>query len=52
MVDVKLFPGAAGCGAVPLPHHYGGRRHQLPSVGPGNILGEILKANVVPTGTS
>ena len=49
MVDVKLFQALVtalrySCRIIMV-----GDADQLPSVGPGNILGEILKAGVVPT---
>ena len=49
MVDVKLFQALL---AAARPHCriiMVGDADQLPSVGPGNILGEILRAGVVPT---
>ena len=45
MVDVKLFQALRySCRIIMV-----GDADQLPSVGPGNILGEILRADVVPT---
>ncbi len=49
MVDVKLFQSLLsalkrGCRIVMV-----GDADQLPSVGPGNILGDIIAAQVVPT---
>ena len=49
MVDVKLFQALL---AAARPHCriiMVGDADQLPSVGPGNILGEILRAGIVPT---
>ena len=49
MVDVKLFQALL---AAARPHCriiMVGDADQLPSVGPGNILGEILRVGVVPT---
>ena len=49
MVDVKLFQSLLcalkrGCRMVLV-----GDADQLPSVGPGNILGEVIRSGVVPT---
>ena len=49
MVDVKLFQSLLsalkqGCRMVLV-----GDTDQLPSVGPGNILGEVIKSGVIPT---
>ncbi len=49
MVDVKLFQSLLaalkhGCRIIMV-----GDADQLPSVGPGNILGELLRAGVLPT---
>ncbi|MDD4850724.1 MAG: ATP-dependent RecD-like DNA helicase [Gemmiger sp.] len=49
MVDVKLFQALLsalkhGCRIIMV-----GDADQLPSVGPGNILGEILRVNTLPT---
>lgn len=49
MVDVKLFQALLAAAR----HHCRiimvGDADQLPSVGPGNILGEILRADILPT---
>ncbi|WP_394962228.1 ATP-dependent RecD-like DNA helicase [Candidatus Allofournierella merdavium] len=49
MVDVKLFQSLLaalrhGCRIIMV-----GDADQLPSVGPGNILGEVIQSGVVPT---
>ena len=49
MVDVKLFQSLLcalkhGCRIIMV-----GDADQLPSVGPGNILGEVIRSGVVPT---
>ncbi|MGN0975262.1 MAG: AAA family ATPase, partial [Gemmiger sp.] len=49
MVDVRLFQSLLtalrpGCRIIMV-----GDADQLPSVGPGNILGEVLRAGVLPT---
>ena len=49
MVDVKLFHSLLaalrhGCRIIMV-----GDTDQLPSVGPGNILGEVIRSKVVPT---
>ena len=49
MVDVKLFQSLLaalrqGCRIIMV-----GDADQLPSVGPGNILGEVVRSGVVPT---
>ena len=49
MVDVKLFQALLAAARYHCRIIMVGDADQLPSVGPGNILGEILRANVVPT---
>ena len=49
MVDVKLFQALLAAARYHCRIIMVGDADQLPSVGPGNILGEILKAGVVPT---
>ena len=49
MVDVKLFQALIAALRYSCRIIMVGDADQLPSVGPGNILGEILKAGVVPT---
>ena len=49
MVDVKLFQALIAALRYSCRILMVGDADQLPSVGPGNILGEILRANVVPT---
>ena len=49
MVDVKLFQALLAAARYHCRIIMAGDADQLPSVGPGNILGEILRANVVPT---
>ena len=49
MVDVKLFQALLAAARYHCRIIMVGGADQLPSVGPGNILGEILKAGVVPT---
>ena len=49
MVDVKLFQSLLaalrhGCRIIMV-----GDADQLPSVGPGNVLGEVIRSGVVPT---
>ena len=49
MVDVKLFQALLAAARYHCRIIMVGDADQLPSVGPGNILGEILRAGVVPT---
>ena len=49
MVDVKLFQALLAAARYHCRIIMVGDADQLPSVGPGNILGEILRADVVPT---
>ena len=49
MVDVKLFQALIAALRYSCRIIMVGDADQLPSVGPGNILGEILRAGVVPT---
>ena len=49
MVDVKLFQALIAALRYTCRIIMVGDADQLPSVGPGNILGEILRAGVVPT---
>ena len=49
MVDVKLFQALIAALRYSCRIIMVGDADQLPSVGPGNILGEILRADVVPT---
>ena len=49
MVDVKLFQALLAAARYHCRIIMVGDADQLPSVGPGNILGEILRACVVPT---
>lgn len=49
MVDVKLFQALLAAARPHCRFILVGDADQLPSVGPGNILGEILRAGVVPT---
>ena len=49
MVDVKLFQALLAAARYHCRIIMVGDADQLPSVGPGNILGEILRANVAPT---
>lgn len=49
MVDVKLFQALLAAARYHCRIIMVGDSDQLPSVGPGNILGEILRADVVPT---
>ena len=49
MVDVKLFQSLLAAARDHCRIIMVGDADQLPSVGPGNILGEILSAGVVPT---
>lgn len=49
MVDVKLFQSLLAAARYHCRIIMVGDADQLPSVGPGNILGEILAAGVVPT---
>ena len=49
MVDAKLFQALLAAARYHCRIIMVGDADQLPSVGPGNILGEILKAGVVPT---
>lgn len=49
MVDVKLFEALLAACRPHCRFVLVGDADQLPSVGPGNILGEILQANVLPT---
>ena len=42
-------PVPSGGPAPPLPADPGGDADQLPSVGPGNVLSEILRADTLPT---
>ncbi len=48
MVDVKLFQALLAAARYHCRIIMVGDADQLPSVGPGNILGEILRADVVP----
>ncbi len=49
MVDVKLFQALLAAARYHCRIIMVGDADQLPSVGPGNILGEILRTQVVPT---
>lgn len=49
MVDVKLFQALLAATRYHCRIIMVGDADQLPSVGPGNILGEILQADVLPT---
>lgn len=49
MVDVKLFQALLAAARYHCRIIMVGDADQLPSVGPGNILGEILRTRVVPT---
>ena len=49
MVDVKLFQALLAACRPHCRFVLVGDADQLPSVGPGNILGEILQAGVLPT---
>ena len=49
MVDVKLFQALLAAARYHCRISMVGDADQLPRVGPGNILGEILRAGVVPT---
>ena len=49
MVDVKLFQALLAAARYHCRIIMVGDADQLPSVGPGNILGEILRTGVVPT---
>ena len=49
MVDVKLFQALLAAARYHCRIIMVGDADQLPSVGPGNILGEILRVGVVPT---
>ena len=49
MVDVKLFQALLAACRPHCRFVLVGDADQLPSVGPGNILSEILQANVLPT---
>ena len=49
MVDVKLFQALLAAARPHCRFVLVGDADQLPSVGPGNILGEILRAGVLPT---
>ena len=49
MVDVKLFQALLAAARPHCRTIMVGDADQLPSVGPGNILGEILRAGIVPT---
>lgn len=49
MVDVKLFQALLAAARYRCRIIMVGDADQLPSVGPGNILGEILRAGVLPT---
>ena len=49
MVDAKLFQALLAATRYHCRIIMVGDADQLPSVGPGNVLGEILQANVLPT---
>lgn len=49
MVDVKLFQALLAAARSHCRIIMVGDADQLPSVGPGNILGEVVRAKVVPT---
>lgn len=49
MVDAKLFQALLAAARYHCRIIMVGDADQLPSVGPGNVLGEILRAGVVPT---
>lgn len=49
MVDVKLFQALLAAARYHCRIIMVGDADQLPSVGPGNVLGEILSAGVIPT---
>ena len=50
MVDVQLFQSPAGCPCgPPAGSSWWGMPTQLPSVGPGNILSEVIRSGAVPT---
>ena len=49
MVDVKLFQALIAALRYSCRIIMVGDADQLPSVGPGNILGEIIRSGLVPT---
>lgn len=49
MVDAKLFQALLAASRYHCRFILVGDADQLPSVGPGNVLGELLRANVLPT---
>jgi len=49
MVDVKLFQSLLAAARYHCRFILVGDADQLPSVGPGNILGELIQAGVLPT---